>query len=216
MNDMISKQREEHILEYWSLAKKIVYNACKYNGFQKADIEDCLSYITEKIICAIDSYDESKKATLTTFVNNQIKFAIKLFFKQLPGARYRKGEYQENKNQKGWDLTRQYALNSAYPVDVSTLENSLRYSNNGTNDKVYRKEILHEVFNVLNDIDCGGAINSRTDHAEIFRLYFMDEYTQQEIADMKECTKANISLTIRKTIPKIQKHLKLFTAELEN
>jgi RNA polymerase sigma factor (sigma-70 family) len=216
MEAMTLKQREDYILEYWPLAKLIAYNACKHNGFQKADVEDCLSYITEKIICAIDSYDESKKATLTTFVNNQIRFAVKEYFRDLPGGRFRKGAYEDNRTQKGWEVTRAYALNFGNPIDVSTLENSLQYSNNGTNDKVYRKEMLHEVFNVLNNIDSTGAINSRSDHAEIFKLYFMNEYTQQEIADMKSCTKANISLTIRKTIPKIQKHLKPFTAELEN
>jgi len=209
MNNMTPEQREKYILEFYPLAKRIVARICGKRGLQWGQIEDCCSDVTEEMIKAVDRYDESKKTKIKTFTTGRIRFAIKDYFRKLPGGRYKKGEYKDSRTQKGWELTRAFALNSAFPEDIDTLKNDFKYSGNGLEQKVCNKDLVQQIFQLLNVIDDKGKVslwNARQDHSEIFHLYFIEEHTMQEIADMKSCTLSNISQIISGTTLKVKQH----------
>ena len=203
---MTPKQREQYVLEFWPLAKNLVRNRCGKSGLRWEQIEDCCSAVTEEMIKAIDRYDSSKKATINTFVSGRIRYAIKDYFRQLPGGRFKKEKY-EGRHSQAWERNRMHVFNFAHPMDIDEFANSALLSVNGTDKKIYNKDLVSQIFKTLDGIDGQEKRrNSRQDYSEIFRLYFMQGHTMSEIAEKKGCTKANISLTIKNTILKIRKH----------
>lgn len=205
--NILLQQREEAILKYWNLSKFIVRNFCLARGIKdQGIIEDCQSdVVINGLIKAVGNYDDSKGASLKTYVCNKVRYAtldhlrnnIYGRFKKIKKGHYCLRALKQNQEAK---------LNLLFPfsIEVDKFKNSMELSVNGTEKKVYDKDLLFKIFEYIPTM--GKHVRSRDDMAEIFYLRFVKGYTIFEIAKIKNCTKSNISLVIKNGIPKIRKH----------
>ena len=93
---------------------------------------------------------------------------------------------------------------SPFNIEDDYFSDSIKLSVNGTEQKVCNKDLIYKIFEYINEVK--RYPKARKDIGEIFYLYFVKEFTMDEIGKKKNCTRANISLVIKNEIPKIQKH----------
>lgn len=196
MSNLSSQQREEEILKHWSLSRAIVANLCLSRNIKdKSVVEDCQSAVAvDGLVKAVDSYDESRGASLKTWIIQRVKYSAIGYFRKFFGGRI--------KNEKNRELKKNLLF--TFDIESADLKSLPQMSVNGTENKVCNKDLVYKVFKFIDGPKL--RLNTRNDISEIFYLHFIEGYLMCEIAEMKKCTRSNISLVIKKTKIKIQEH----------
>jgi len=160
--------RDETILQFLDYVKKLSDTMCYFKGISDPFLkEDCQSHVIENLILAVDNYDEKFGASLKTWVTNNAKFAVLEFIRQ----HFRKNPESIEFNE-GLDFT-DY-------IDKKTEENIQNY------------DLIAKLIDFVENHPNRRVSN----RSKVLIDYFLERKTQDEIAEERSCTKANVSLII--------------------
>lgn len=180
--------REQTILKHFNYAKGMAVNICLSIGIQDPwVIQDCKSEAIEALIRCVDNYDESRGASMKTYISKRLKGAVIDYFRQETGFRTR-STHKANSERFNW---------FNYD-DIYDLANSFTYSVNGTEKTVCNKDLCSQIFKYADNI------NVKHNISKILQLYFFDGYTLEEVGNEIGVCDTRVSQIINATLRKIR------------
>jgi len=207
MCNLSSQERDTAIEKYWPFSQSFVKRLCFVKNIRdKIVIEDCQQEVAEKgLIKSVDTYDSSKGASLKTWIVSGLRFSfldylrVNIYgFIKTPDKR-KPLSFQSIKNQETV-----FGLKDPFDITEDRFKNSIDLSVDGTEQKICNKDMAHKIFSFISLLET--QPRARKDIKEIFYLYYCEGYILKEIAEMKGCTKSNISLIIKRTRLKLMEH----------